>query len=170
MVTGQQPSSERDAVGLIVELFRIYLIKGIQLSILQDLRMNRRHTVYRETIMDVDMRHVHPVILIDDLHLRILILLRHPLIQFLDDRHKLRHYLLQVLKRPFLQCLRQNGVVRISTGLADHVDGLIHGKRFIIYENPDQLWDHHRRMGVIDLNHRMVIQSAQVILPFLHLF
>ena len=170
MVTGQQPSSERDTVGLIVKLFRINLIKGIQLGIFQDFRMDRCHTVYREPVMDVDMRHMHPVILINDLHLGILILLRHTLIQLFNDRHQLRHYLLQILKRPFLQCLRQNGVVRISTGPAHHVDGLIHGKRLIVYKNPDQLRDHHRRMGIIDLDHRMIIQSAQVILLFLHLF
>ena len=46
--------------------------------------------------MDVDMRHMHPVVLVDNLHLGVFILRRHTLIQFFDDRHKLRHYLLKI--------------------------------------------------------------------------
>ena len=130
--------------------------------------MDRRHTVHREAVMDVNVRHMHPVVLIDNLHLGILILLRHTLIQFLDDRHKLRHYLFQICQRPFFKRLRQNCVVRVSAGPADNLDRLVHRERLLIHQNTDQLRDYHGRVGVVDLDHRVIIHFAKVILFLLH--
>ncbi len=59
-------------------------------------------------------------------------------------------------------------MVCISAGLADHLDGFIHGKGFLIHQNSDQLRNHHGRMGIVNLNHRMIVHLAQIIFLFFH--
>ena len=60
-------------------------------------------------------------------------------------------------------------MVGISTGPADHFNSLIHGKCLFLHQDPDQLRDHHGGMGIIDLDHGMLIHLAQIVLLFLHL-
>ena len=60
-------------------------------------------------------------------------------------------------------------MVGISTGLAHHFNSLIHGKCLFLYQDPYQLRNHHGRMGIIDLDHGMLIHLAQIVLLFLHL-
>ena len=167
-VAGQQPSAEGNAVGLIVEFFRINLIKRMQLRILQDLRVDRRHAVYGKAVMDIHMRHMDAVVLINDIHGGIAEFLLHPSVQLLDDGHQLGHRLFQIGKRPLLQRLRQNGMIGVGAGTAHHADCLIHGKCLVLHQNPDQLRNDHGRMGIVDLNDRELIQMAQVIMLLLH--
>ena len=61
-------------------------------------------------------------------------------------------------------------MIRIRACLADNVDCLIHRKCLIIYQNSDQLRNDHRRMRIINLDYRMFIHRAQVILLFFHFF
>ncbi len=95
MVTGQQPSAEGDTIGLVVEFLRVNLVKMIQLALFQDLRMNCCHTVDAVTVMDVDVCHVHSLILVNDLNFFVLIFLCHTVTQLLDDGNQLRNYLPQ---------------------------------------------------------------------------
>ena len=44
-VAFQQPAAEGDAVGLVVELFRVQLVKTVQLGVFQDLGVQGSHTV-----------------------------------------------------------------------------------------------------------------------------
>ena len=121
--------------------------------------MDRRHAVHGKTIVDIDMRHMYLIVLIDDPYILILrVFLPHPLIQFFDNRHKLGHYLLQIFKRPFFQRFRQDRMVCISAGFAHHLDRLIQRKCLILHQNPDQFRNDHRRMRIVDLDHTVIMQ------------
>ena len=168
MVAGQQPSAEGNTVGLVVELLGIDLVKMIEFALLQDLGMDRCHAVDTIAIVDVDMCHVHSLVLVNDLNFFVLIFLCHTVTQLLDDGNQLRHYFLDISQRPFLQSFCQNGVVRISTGAAYYVDSFIHSETFLCGENADQLGDNHGRMGIVDLDRYMLGQSMQIITLFLY--
>ena len=94
--------------------------------------MDSSNSVYRESVMDVDMRHMHALFLIDDLDFGVLVLCTHTLIKLLDIRNKLGNHLFKILKRPFFQSLCKDGMVGICAGLAHNLDGFIHGKCFFL--------------------------------------
>ena len=168
MVAGQQPSAEGDTIGLVVEFLRVNLVKMIQLALFQDLRMNCCHTVDAVTVMDVDVCHVHSLILIDDLNFFVLIFLCHTVTQLLDDGNQLRNYLFNISQRPLFQSFCQDGVVGIRAGATYDVNGFIHGETFLSGEDTDQLRDNHSRMGIVDLDCHMFRQSMQIIAFFLY--
>ena len=169
-VAGQQPSSEGDTVGLVVELLRIKFIKIMELRVFQNLRVDRRHAVHGKAVVDIDVRHVHLLVLVDDPYIFVLrIFLPYLLIQFLNNRHKLRHHFLQIFQRPFFQRLRQDRVICVSAGFAHHIDRLVHGKRLILHQYPDQFRDDHGGMGIIDLDHTVIIELSQILLLFFQL-
>ena len=142
----------------------------MEFRIFQNLRMDRRHAVHRKAIVDIDVRHMYPVVPVDDPDALILrIFFPHFCIQFFYDRHQFRHHLLQIGKWPFLQRFRQNRVVCVGAGPAYHLNSLIHGESLILHQNPDQFRDHHGGMGIIDLDHAVIIKLSQILLLFLHL-
>ena len=61
-------------------------------------------------------------------------------------------------------------MVCISAGLADNLNCLVHGKCLLIHQNTDQLRNYHRRMGIVNLNYRMLIHLTQIVLFFFHFF
>ena len=140
----------------------------MQLGIFQDLRMNRRNAVHREAIVDIHMGHMDSLILINDLYLGILIFCLHPLIQLVNDGDELGNHLLQVSIGPFFQRFRKDGMVGVSAGFAHHLNGFIHGECLILHQDADQLRYDHGRMGVVDLDNRMLVQLAQVIMLLPH--
>ena len=118
--------------------------------------------------MNIDMGHVNAVIFIDNLYLRVFVFFTHSLVQFFNIRNQLGNNLLQICQRPFFQSLSQNGMICVCTGFSDHFDGLIHGKSFLLYQNSDQFRNYHGWMGIIDLDHCVVIHFAQIKFVFLH--
>ena len=156
----QQPPAERNAVCLIIELLRIDLIEVVQLGIFQDLCVQRSDAVDAEPIVDVNMRHVHGIIPVNDGNALVLKFSPYLVVQDLNDRHKLRNYFLKIRNRPFLQRFRKDGVVCVSTCLRHYVYRVIH-VHSPCCEQADQFRDHHGRMGVIDLDHRVVRQVIQ---------
>src|SRR5699024_11898636 len=54
------------------------------------------HTVLRIAVVDVDVGHVYPVHLVDDVHSLVMEVPSHPCVQLADDGHKLGNHLLQV--------------------------------------------------------------------------
>ena len=157
-----QPAAEGDAVGFIVKLFRINIIEGLQLRALQDLGVESRHSVDGKAVVDIHIGHMDSLVLIDDIDGLVRILCFHPGVQFPDNGHQLGRHLLQIGNRPFFQGLRQNGVVGVGAGLFHHFDGLVHGKVSLL-EQTDQLRDHHGRMGVVDLDHHILVQMVQIL-------
>ena len=130
--------------------------------------MDSRHTVYGKSVMDIDMGHMHSLILVNDLYCRIFVFSRHPHIQLLNVRNQLGNYLFQILQGPFFKGFRQDGVVGVCAGLAHYRNGLIHAKRLFLHQDTNQLRDHHGRMGIVDLDHRMFIHFTEVIFLFFH--
>ena len=65
-ITVQQPPAECNTVCLIVKLLRIDPVEVVQLGILQDIRVERRNAVYAEAIVDINMRHMHRIISVND--------------------------------------------------------------------------------------------------------
>ena len=53
-------------------------------------------------------------------------------------------------------------MIRVCTGSAHHINCLIHIKAFILCENADQLRNHHRRMGIINLYHSIIREVIQI--------
>ena len=141
----------------------------MQLRFLKDLGMNSRHTVYGETVVDIHMGHMDPLILVDDLYLGILIFCLDPFIKLVDNRNQLRHHLLQISIRPFFQGFCQNRMVCVGTGFAHHFNRFIYGKGFLLHQDTDQFRDDHGRVRVINLDYRMLIQLAQIIMLLPHL-
>ena len=89
-----EPAAECNAVCLIVKLLRIDLVEVVQLRVLQDLRVQSRNAVHTESIVDIDMSHVHSVVSVDHGNALIIVFSSYLVIQHLDDRHKLRNNLL----------------------------------------------------------------------------
>ena len=131
--------------------------------------MNRSNAVYGEAVVDIHVSHVHAVLIVDDLYLRIAVFCSNTGGQLLDDRNELRNHLFQIGQRPFFQSLCQNGVVGVCAGLADNLDCLVHCKRFIVYQDTDQLRNNHGRMGIVDLDDCIIVHLSQIVLLFLHL-
>ena len=168
MIAVDQPAAESNSVGLVVELLRIDIIKRFQLRILQDLRVQRGNAVDRETIVDIHMRHVNAAVLVDDRHLFPFVFCLSPRIQLENNRKQMRHYLLQVINRPFFQRFGKDRVVGIGTGSADNADRFIHREASLLKQT-DHLRNYHGRMGVIDLDHHMLVQMMQIVSLFIAL-
>ena len=81
----------------------------------------------------------------------------------------MRNHFFQIIHGPFFQSFCQDGVVCISAGLAYNFHSLIHGKSFS-GKKTDQFRDDHRWVGVVDLDHHMLIQFMEIIAFILTLF
>ena len=83
----EQPSAEGDAVGLVVELLGLECAEMLQLTVLQDLAVQRCNAVDAVGKMNVHVRHVHGVPLVDDCGGFIIGAVAGDLIQLFDDGH-----------------------------------------------------------------------------------
>ena len=170
MVAVEKPAAESDAVCLVVELLRVNIIERLQLGLFQYLCVEGSHTIHRVAVVDVDMGHVYPVHLVDDVHSLVMEVSSHPCVQLTDDGHKLGNHLLQVSDGPLLQSLCQDGVVCVGACLSHHINGCVHIEALLGCQNTDQLRDHHGRMGVVDLDAHMLVEVIQVHASLLRLF
>ncbi len=162
----QQPPAERNAVGLVVEFLRVQLVKCFQLSIFKDLGVQIGHPVHAKAIVDIHMGHMHQVRRINYRHGRVFKPAADPAVQNFYDGDQLGHYLFQIGNGPFFQGFCQNCMVCVGTGLFYDLH------RFIkinppLREQPDQLRDHHGRMGIVDLDYRIIRQVMEGT-PFFH--
>ena len=124
--------------------------------------MNCSHSVYAVAIVNVNMRHMHALFLVDNLYLFIGILLCDAGTELLDNRNQLRNNLLDIGKRPLFQCFCKNGVIGICTSLAHHIYRILHGKAFIPGQNTYQLRNYHGRMGVVNLDCHILVHMIKV--------
>jgi len=161
-VAVQQPAAESDSVCLVVEFLRINIIERFQLGVFQDLGVQCCNAVNRKSVVDIHVCHVDALILVDDRYFLIFVFLLCLCVQLVDNRHQVRNNLLEVIDRPFFQCLCQNGVVGVSTGLAYNIDGFLHGKASLLQQT-DQLRNDHGRMSIVDLDHNVIIQLMQIV-------
>ena len=111
--------------------------------------------------MDIHVSHMHPVILVDNIGALRVFLLSDTGIQFPDNGNQVRNHFRQIINRPFFQGLRQDGVVGIRAGLCHHINRLVHGEASVLQQT-DQLRNDHGRMGVVDLNGHIIIQTVEI--------
>ena len=163
-VAFQQPAAEGDAVGLIVELFRIQLVKAVQLGIFQNLGVQRCHAVGGVGEVDVHVGHVHPVVLVDDGKALVLGAGAGQCVQLFDNGHQLGHHGIQIGAGPLFQCFGQNGVVGVGAGLCDDLYGFLKFDA-LFAQQPDQLRDDHAGVGVVDLDGGVVGQIMVIAAP-----
>jgi len=142
-----QPAPLGDAVGLVIESFRVHFIKIAEQFLLQDIGVQGSHPVDGEAADNGQVRHPYlpfPVLFND----------RHPLdsavitgkmaadfqqksfVDFIDDDHMARQNMLEEPERPFFQCFRENGVVGVGKSLPGNLPGFIPGELFLIDQNP----------------------------------
>ena len=124
--------------------------------------MQRGHAVYAEAIVNVDMGHMDPVIISDNVHGRIFAAAAHLVVQYFHNGNQLGYGFLEEIHGPGFQGLGQDGVVGVGAGAADHVDGIVHFQAVLGGEQADQLRNHHGGMGVVDLDDRVVGQVVVV--------
>ena len=163
-VAFQQPAAEGDAVGLVVELFRVQLVEAVQLGVFQDLGMQGGHTVGGMGEVDVHVGHVHPVVLVDDGKAFVLGTGAGQRIQLLNDRHQLGHHGIQIGTGPLFQRFGQNGVVGVGAGLGNDLHGFVKVNAFFT-QQADQLRDDHAGVSVVDLDGGIVGQIVVVTAP-----
>ena len=167
-IAAHQPPAEGDAVGLVVELFGIEHIEGVQLGVFQNLRVQLRHAVDLGAAVDIHMGHVDDVVFVPDGRPRIVAALPGPLIQGPDEGQKLGSHLLQIGGGPLLQGLGQDGVVGVGAGALHQIHGLLqlHPPGG---EQPEQLGDHHGGVGVVDVYHGILVQLQRGVAGLLQL-
>ena len=165
MVAVQQPSSEGNTIGLVVEFLWVNVVERFQLFIFQDLCMKISNSVDTVSIMDVHMSHVYTILVIDNMDSRIFISSLNSCIQITDDRNDLWCNLLQIINRPFFQCFCKDGVIGIRAGLLYDLNRLIEVDLFL-NKKTDQLRNNHRRMCIIDLDRHMLMKLSEIISLF----
>ena len=171
-VSVKQETALGDAVGLVVELLRHHLIEVLQLLVLQDLGVESRHAVYGVAGHDGQMGHLH-LSVIDDGHLADLLLVARILL--LDLNHEAAVDLLdnlintgkqagEQLDGPFLQGLRHDRMVRVSTGLRGDLPRLIPLQAFLIHQDAHQLGYRHSRMRIVQLEGGLLVELADIVM------
>ena len=107
------------------------------------------------------MRHVYPIILVDNGEALVLGAGAGQRVQLFNDRHQLRHNSIQIGARPLLQRLCQNRVVGVSAGLGDDLNGFLKLDA-LLTQQTDQLRDDHARVGIVDLNGCVIRQIVVI--------
>ena len=158
-VAGFQPAAEGDAVGLVVELFRVQVVEGLQLAGLEDVGVQGGHAVHRVAVVDVHVGHVHPAPLVQDGHPAVAAALAGPAVQLLDDGHDLGGHRLDIVQGPLFQGLGQDGVVGVGAGLFHLFHCGVEGQA-LLGQQADQLGDDHGGVGVVDLDGHMLAEGV----------
>ena len=104
---------------------------------------------------------MHGVVMINDDSLGVFILPAYLIIQDFENRNQLGYSLLQVGDRPLFQCFRQDGMIGVCTGFGYCGNGIIQRHAPCCHQ-PDQFRNNHSRMGVIDLDSRIICQICQL--------
>ena len=160
-VAFQKPAAERDAVCLVIEFFRIKLIKISQLAVFQNFRMESRHAVGGVSEMDIHVSHMDHVVFINDSYGFVVCSGARKSVQLFDHRHKLGNHLLQEASGPFFQSLRKDRVIGIGAGIRNDLYSFFK-LNAVKFQKTDQLRDHHAGMSVVDLDSG-VIRKIMVI-------
>ena len=123
----------------------------LQLAVLQDLAVQRCYAVDAVGKMNIHVRHVYGVPLVDDGSRFISGAVAGDLIQLFDDGHQLGYDLIQVAARPLLQRFCQDGVVGVGAGVGYDFNGFIKCDA-LLFQQADELRNHHAGMGIVDLD------------------
>ena len=81
-------------------------------------------------------------------------------VQRFDDGHQMRHRFFQIVHGPGFQRFRQDGVVRVSAGVRNDIDGFVQ-LNALCGEQADQLRDHQRGVRIVDLHSHVPVQIPE---------
>jgi hypothetical protein len=152
----------RHAVCLVAEPLRPHLIEVFEHTTFQQFRVQGCDTVDGVAADGRQVRHpdVLIAVLADDRHPAEPVavagepgahLVEEPVIDFVDDLKVAGQRLGEHLQRPGLQRLRQQGVVGVAEGRDRDFPGFVPVQLALVGEQPHQLGDRDRRMGVVEL-------------------
>ena len=112
-ITSHKPTAERNTVRLIGELLGIDVVERLELTLFQNLSVQRRNAVDAIAIVNGQVSHVYLTV-DDDLYGRVIKLGTCELVKFFDNSGNLRRNLFQKFQWPFLKCLSKNCMVGIG--------------------------------------------------------
>ena len=123
--------------------------------------MQGSNTVNGESVVDIHMCHMNQIVLVDDCHIFLWIFCFDFLIQFFDDRYKVRNYIKKVVHWPFFQSLCKDGMVCVSTYFGYDFSSFIKGDSTFCQET-DQFRNDHTWVSIVDLDHCVVCKVMQI--------
>ncbi len=140
-------------------------------ALLQDRRVQRRDAIQRVAAHDGKMRHPKPLLpfLFDQGHAPQTLLiagpaqgdtLQVPAVDLEGDLHVPGEHPAEKAHRPFLQGLRQDGVVGVAEGLHGDLPRLIPSQTFPVHQETHQLQDGDRGVGVVELHRHLIGEIA----------
>ena len=126
------------------------------------------NTVNAVSIVYIHVSHMNSVGVIYDINRFIRESGSYFLIEFSDNRHKLRNNPLKVRNRPFLKCFGKDCVVGICTCICYDFNSLIKSDSFLS-EKSDKFRNYHWRMCIVNLDCSIVSKIVKVASLFLAL-
>ena len=123
--------------------------------------MQGSNTVNGESVVDIHMCHMNQIVLVDDCHIFLWIFCFDFLIQFFDDRYKVRNYIKKVVHWPFFQSLCKDGMVCVSTYVGYDLSSLIKVDSALC-QKANQFRNDHTWVSIVDLDHCVVCKVMQV--------
>ena len=163
-----EPAAVVDAVGHVLEFIRLHDVGVVEHVVLQNLAVEGGDAVDSHAAGDAEVGHAH-LAAPDHRHVGGLVLVVIELLHLLlpaagDLRDNLPHTgqqgLHQIL-RPALQSLRQHGVVGIGHRVDRDLPSLIPAEARVVDEDAHQLGDHQGGVGVVDLDHVLLMEVLQ---------
>ena len=167
----EQEAALRDAVGLVVELFRRELVEVAKRLLLQNLGVNLRDTVDREGSRTGHECHAHLAV-VDDGHAVFSRLIARELVldgkqeaavNLFDNLINTRKQTGEELNGPLLECLGHDGVVRVRAGLARNFPRLFPAESLFVHQNAHELRNRDCGVRVVHLEHDKIRELLDVI-------
>ena len=169
----QQPAPRRDAVGLVVEPLGKHLGQVLDRHRAQQPGVNGGHAVGAVRADDGEVGHADLACraLLDQAHAGETAfvagearadLVEQAAVDLVDDLQMARQQVLEPGKRPFLQRLGQQRVVRVGECSLREVPGLVPAEVRVVEQNPHQLGNGHRRVRVVELDGDFLGKRAPV--------
>ena len=162
-----QPAALGNAVGFVLETFRVQFIPFGENIVLQDFRMQRGHTVGSVGCVNGELRHMHPAVQNDAQGRRDFLScgFHFPAeagVDFPDNADNLRADGGEEGKIPFFQGLLHYRMVGIGKGFAGNAESIPKGYA-VIAQQADQLRDCHGWMGIIQLGCHFLCKEGIII-------
>ena len=159
----QQPSSRRDAVGLVVEPLGKHLGQVLDRHRAQQSGVNGGHAVRAVRSDDGQIGHAdfaHRALL-DEAHAGETAfvageadarLVKMPAVDLVDNFQMTWQQAFEPFQRPFFQCFGQQRMVGIRQCPLRQIPGLVPTEMRVVQQNPHQLGNGHRRVRVVHLD------------------
>ena len=130
--------------------------------------MQRRHAVHRMREVHVEVGHVHDVAAVDHGQAVVVRAGARERVQPSDHGHDAGGNLIEVAHRPGLERLGEDRVVGVGAGALHDAGRVLEGDA-ALHEQAHELRNHHRGMGVVDVDGHVAVQLLRRQSPLLEL-